>query len=188
MKASTGRPVSGDDFFFNRDKELQVLETRVHDGNHVLLTGQRRMGKTSVTQELGRRLKLQGWEFLFADVEGATCAEDAIAAIAVAARRVRPIFSRMVATMRRWFGERVEELSALDLRVKLRAGLNTGTWRRHGEQLIDECAAHDQRVLLVIDELPILGECGVRRARYRHPSSPPVVLRAAAGLHHHAGQ
>lgn len=154
MKVSTGRPVSGDDFFFNRDKELQVLETRVRDGNHVLLTGQRRMGKTSVTQELGRRLKLQGWEFLFADVEGATCAEEAIAAIATAARPVRPISSRLV-SMRRWLGERVEELGALDFRVKLQAGLNTGTWRRHGAQLIDKCANHDKKVLLVIDELPI---------------------------------
>ena len=154
MKASTGRPVSGADFFFNRDKELQVLETRVRDGNHVLLTGQRRMGKTSLTLELGRRLELQGWVFLFVDVEGATCAEDAIAAIATVAHRVRPISSRLV-LMRRWLGERVEELGALDFRVKLQAGLNTGTWRRHGAQLIDKCANHDKKVLLVIDELPI---------------------------------
>ena len=154
MKASTGRPVSGDDYFFNRDKELQVLETRVRDGNHVLLTGQRRMGKTSVTLELGRRLKLQGWEFLFADVEGATGAEDAIAAIAATTHPVRPISSRL-GLMRRWLGERVEELGALDFRVKLRAALNPGTWRRHGEQLIDKCANHDKKVLLVIDELPI---------------------------------
>lgn len=94
MRASTGNWVSGSDFF-NRDKELRVLETRVRDGNHVLLSGQRRMGKTSVTQELGRRLVEQGWEFLFADVEGATCAEDVIAAIAEAARPVRPISSHL---------------------------------------------------------------------------------------------
>ena len=154
MKTSTGRWVSGEDFF-DRDKELRVLEMQVRDGNHVLLTGQRRMGKTSVTQELGRRLELQGWEFLFADVEGAACAEDAIAVIAAAAHPVRPISSRLGATMKRWLGDRVEELSALDFRVKFRARLNPGTWRRHGERLIDECAAHDQRVLLVIDELPI---------------------------------
>ena len=134
MKASTGRWVSGEDFF-DRDKELRVLEMQVRDGNHVLLTGQRRMGKTSVTQELGRRLELQGWVFLFADVEGATCAEDAIAAIATAAHPVRPISSRLGATMKRWLGDRVEELSALDFRVKFRARLNPGTWRRHGERL-----------------------------------------------------
>ena len=154
MKASTGRWVSGEDFF-DREAELQVLEMRVRDGNHVLLAGQRRVGKTSVTQELGRRLVEQGWVFLFADVEGAACAEDAIATIAAATHPVRPISSRLGATMRR-LGERVEELSAGDFRVKFRAGLNPGTWRRHGERLIDECAAHDQRVLLVIDELPIL--------------------------------
>lgn len=154
MRASTGNWVNGEDFF-NRDKELRILETRVHDGNHVLLTGQRRMGKTSVTQELGRRLAKQGWEFLFTDVEGATCAEDVVAAIAEAAHPVRPISSRLGAAMRRWFRERVEEISASDFRVKFRAGLNPETWRRQGEQLIHYCAEHDKRVLLVIDELPI---------------------------------
>lgn len=154
MRASTGRWVRGDDFF-NREKELQSLETRVRDGNHVLLTGQRRMGKTSVTQELGRRLQAQGWEFLFADVEGATCAEDVIAAIAEAAHPVRPISARLREAAERWF-RRVEELSASDFRVRFRAALNPGTWRRHGERLIRYCAEHDKRVLLVVDELPIL--------------------------------
>ena len=56
MNSSTGRWVSDDDFF-NRERELRILETRVRDGNHILLTGQRRMGKTSITRELGRRLE-----------------------------------------------------------------------------------------------------------------------------------
>ena len=78
MKSSTGRWVSGDDFF-NRESELEILEERVLNGNHTVLTGQRRMGKTSIIRELGRRLENQGWEFLFTDVEDATCAEDVIA-------------------------------------------------------------------------------------------------------------
>ena len=93
MRSSTGRWVSGGDFF-NRERELRILETRVRDRNHVLLTGQRRMGKTSVAQELGRRLEAEGWVFLFADVEGATCAEDAIADIA---RAVHPVRHDLVA-------------------------------------------------------------------------------------------
>ena len=154
MKLSTGRWVSGEDFF-DREPELQVLESRVLDGNHVLLTGQRRMGKTSVARELGRRLEGQGWVFLFVDVEGATRAEDVIAGIAEAVDPVRPISSRFATTMRRWFNVRVEEVSVRDIRVKIRAGLSAGTWRRHGARLIRDCAAHDQPVLLVIDELPI---------------------------------
>ena len=153
MKSATGRWVSDDDFF-GREDELRVLETQVLEGNHVLLTGQRRMGKTSVVQELGRRLRDKGWIFLFTDVEGARCPEDAIAEIAKAAHSVRPIVSR-IATMGRRFGDRVEEVSALDFGIKIRAGLDAGSWRRFGEQLLSECAAQDQRVLLAIDELPI---------------------------------
>lgn len=155
MNSSTGRWVSGDNFF-DRDRELRILETRVCDRNHILLTGQRRMGKTSIVQELGRRLEAKGWVFLFADVEGATCAEDAIADIAQAVYPVRSIASRFVTGMKRWFDDNIEEINAYEFRVKIRAGLDAGSWRRYGEQLLRDCAVQDKPVLLVIDELPIL--------------------------------
>ena len=154
MRSSTGRWVSGGDFF-DRESELQILKTRVWDGNHVLLTGQRRMGKTSILRELGRELEADGWIFLFTDVEGATCPEDAIADIARAVHPVRTISERFATTMTRWFTESVEEVSAADFSVKIRAGLDPGSWRRFGEQLITSCTAQDKPVLLVIDELPI---------------------------------
>lgn len=154
MRSATGRWVSGEDFF-DRERELAVLKTRVLDRNHVLLTGQRRMGKTSILRELGSRLESEGWIFLFADVEGATCAEDAVAEIARAVHPVRSIASRFAGTMRRVLTENVEEISAPDFRVKIRAGLDAGSWRRHGEQLLRNCATYEKPVLLVIDELPI---------------------------------
>ena len=154
MRSSTGRWVSGSDFF-DREAELQVLKTRVCDGNHVLLTGQRRMGKTSIVRELGRQLEADGWIFLFTDVEGATCPEDAIAEIARSAHPVRTISERFATTMKRWLTESVEEISAADFSVKIRAGLDAGSWRRHGEQLLRACTEQDKPVLLVIDELPI---------------------------------
>jgi hypothetical protein len=55
----------------------------------------------------------------------------------------------------RWFGDKVEEVSAVEFGIKIRAGLDAGSWRRHGEQLLRDCAAQDQPVLLAIDELPI---------------------------------
>ena len=154
MRSSTGRWVTGDDFF-GRDRELQVLEARIRDGNHVLLTGQRRMGKTSIARELGRRLEHEGWVFLFTDIEGATSAEDVVASVAEAVHPVRSISSRVATGMRRWFSESVEEIAAHEFRVKIRAGLNEGSWRTFGERLFGECAAHDGPVMLVLDELPI---------------------------------
>ena len=154
MKSATGRWVSGDDFF-DRESELRILEMRVRDRNHVLLTGQRRMGKTSVVRELGQRLEAEGWVFLFTDIEGATCAEDVIADMAQAVHPVRTISLRFAAAMQRWVSNNVEEISASDFHVKIRAGLNAGSWRRYGEKLLSDCAAQDKPVLLVIDELPI---------------------------------
>ena len=154
MRSSTGRWVGGDDFF-DREADLRVLKHLVENRNHILLTGQRRMGKTSVVRELGRQLKAEDWAFLFTDVEGATCPEDAVASIAQATHSVRPIAKRFAGAMGRWFTDNIEEVSALDFRVKVRGNLDAGTWRRYGEQLLRDCAAYGQPVLLAIDELPI---------------------------------
>ena len=62
MKSSTGRWVDGDDFF-NREADLENLKRSVVARNHILLTGQRRMGKTSVVRELGRQLEAEDWAF-----------------------------------------------------------------------------------------------------------------------------
>ena len=154
MRSSTGNWVSGDNFF-DRESELRILETRVCDGNHTLLTGQRRMGKTSIARELGRRLEDKGWVFLFVDVERATCAEDVIADIAEAVHPIRPITSRVGTAMKRWWEDNIEEINAYDFNVKFRATLNAGNWPHRGEELLQHCAAHKQPILLVIDELPI---------------------------------
>ena len=154
MRSSTGRWVGGDDFF-DREADLRILKRKVEDRNHILLAGQRRMGKTSVVRELGRQLEARGWAFLFSDVEGATCPEDAIAGIAQATHSVRPIARRFASAMGRWFSDNVEEVSALDFRVRIRGNLDAGSWRRYGEQLLRDCATHHQPVLLAIDELPI---------------------------------
>ena len=157
MKPSTGRWVSGNDFF-DRKSELRVLEEQVRRGNHLLLTGQRRMGKTSILHELGRKLETEGWVFLFIDVEGANSERDVVADLAEVIQPVRGIWSRFAGPIARWTGEqigRVEEIAARPFRLKLRDGIRAASWRRHGERLIRACAEHDKPVLLAIDELPI---------------------------------
>lgn len=154
MRSITSKWVVGEDFF-DRERELRVLEATVLEGNHVLLTGQRRMGKTSVARELGRRLEASGWISLFVDIESATSEEDVIADIARSMHPVRPLKDRAFNVVRNWFEGHVDELGALEFRVKFRAGLNSGNWRHYGEDLLGTCAGSNQRVLLVIDELPI---------------------------------
>ena len=68
MQSSIGRWVTGERFF-DRETDLKILKQHIQDGNHVLLTGQRRMEKTSIIQELGQQFQDDGWTFLFCDVE-----------------------------------------------------------------------------------------------------------------------
>ena len=154
MKSATGRWVAGDDFH-GREAELEILESRIRDGNHVLLSGQRRMGKTSIAREIGRRLEVDGWASLFADVEHASCPEDAIAELARAAHPARSIAKRLADCMIRPILRNVDEISAVDFHVKFRAELDAGNWRRFGDQLFASCADHKRPVFLVVDELPI---------------------------------
>ena len=58
LKKTVGNWVDGDRFF-DRHDDLLVLRDAVLDGTNLLLTGQRRMGKTSLVRESLRRLKAE---------------------------------------------------------------------------------------------------------------------------------
>lgn len=48
-----------------------------------------------------------------------------------------------------------EEVGLSEFHVKVRAGIDAGNWKRHGRNLLRDCADQKQQVLPVIDELPI---------------------------------
>ena len=149
MKVQAGAPVTGKDFF-NRDAELRLLAEKVRDGTHILLSGQRRMGKTSVAKELGRRLQAAGWASLFVDIEDAESPQDVVRDIAKAVQDA-DLASRLAA-VGHWFKDNVEELN-IPMLGKVRP--SDYAWRQRGEALIEACAHHQPGVLLVLDELPI---------------------------------
>ena len=135
MRVATGRWVSGEDFH-DRERELQILESRVRDGNHTLLTGQRRMGKTGVLRELGRRLEAEGWVFLFADVEAATHPEDAVAELA------RP-FTRFAPSPHVWRRRRVDgsrPTSRKSARTSSASRSGQDSMREHGAGTVNGCS------------------------------------------------
>ena len=152
--------VEGPDRFFDRQVELEALEERVREGTHTLLTAQRRMGKTSLVRELLRRLKAKGdHETVFVDLEDAAGTADAIAAIATEAKSVTGVWRRiqsLFANALQGVGGRVEELAVAETRIRLRAGIDAGNWRRKGDGLLSALAECDQPLVLAIDELPIL--------------------------------
>ena len=157
------------------------------------------MGKTSVARELGRRLEASGWISLFVDVESANSEEDVVADIARSMHRVRATHDRVFDIFRKWFEDRVDEIGTLEFRVKFRAGLNSGNWRHHGENLLGTCTKPGQPVLLVIDELPIFLKRLLRDAGGRDradiflswlrgcvqnlgPESPVLLISGSIGL------
>ena len=154
MQSRVGSPVVGGDFH-GRKSEIKNLSNLVLDRNHILLSGQRRMGKTSIARELGRRMEEKGWTAVFADVENALSPEDAISELARGTSSVRPIVSRFIKGMKQGFQRNVSELGAGDFRIKIRAELDPGNWRQVGLDLLIACSHHERPVLLVIDELPI---------------------------------
>ena len=148
------------DRFFDREAELRLLRERVANGTHTLLTAQRRMGKTSLVRELLRRLDETG-EFapVFVDLEGAMDAVDAVAEMAAQARSLQGVRGRIMS----WAGnslrgvlDNVEELGVSEFRVRLRGGMDAGSWQRIGDQVFEALAANERPVVLALDELPIL--------------------------------
>ncbi len=154
MRPTAGAWVSGDDLF-NRKKELKLLEEKIAKGDHILLTGQRRMGKTTLAHAIGERLAAKGWVALFIDIEDATSPEHVVAAIAAEAERVEGISEPFVQKMGRWLRANVQEVGGRNFRLAIRSALDAGTWRRHGDQIIKACAEYEHPVLIVLDEVPI---------------------------------
>ena len=159
LRKGGGNWVDGDRFF-DREFELEALEERVREGTHTLLTAQRRMGKTSLVRELLRRLgDTGGFEAVFADLEAAMDPADAIAEIGVQARPLQGAWGRIESgfvNVLRAAGDRIEELSLSDLKVRLRAGIDAGNWPQRGDAVFAALAANDRPVVLALDELPIL--------------------------------
>ena len=146
------------DRFYDREFEIDELTERVHGGIHTLLTAQRRMGKTSLARELLRRLREKGqFATVFVDLEATESPQDAVAEIALQSQSVRGAGVQI----KRWFADTLGftgevEISVSDVKLKLRAAINAGNWQSRGDEVFAALAKNDLRVVLVIDELPLL--------------------------------
>ncbi|MDR3557434.1 MAG: hypothetical protein P4L55_21975 [Syntrophobacteraceae bacterium] len=157
LKQAYGNWVEGDRFW-DREKDVELLIEKIHDGAHILLTAQRRMGKTSLMREAKRRLEGR-YICLFVDLQKASSAEDAIVALSLALkphegqwRKIKGMFANALGGA----AERIEELNLGELGIKLRAGLVSGNWSEKGDMLFSTMAGSDPPVVLMMDEAPVM--------------------------------
>lgn len=147
------------DAFYNRDIEKKYVREKIEKGEPLLLTGQRRTGKSSLLREMGRILKQESnaWSFLFVDVQSCESGAELVARLAEAVHRHPDFSSKLTVWWRSWLPttfNAIEEISVGDLSIKLRDSLNPGNWRVKGEALLQQIESADKRTLIVLDEFP----------------------------------
>jgi uncharacterized protein len=64
----TGSPVEGDNFY-GREKELEFAWNKIQNGNSLVLSAPRRVGKSSFGKRLIKIAKKEGWNTLEIDLE-----------------------------------------------------------------------------------------------------------------------
>ena len=153
LKSSQGRVVAGDTFW-GREKDIELLTKRFENGGHVLLVAQRRMGKTSLMAELERQLNEQ-YICLFVDLEDACNASDAIASLSSKCKQFNGVWEKTKGVFSNVLSG-IEEVQIGEIKAKIRGGLSRANWKEKADQLLDVLANEDKKVLLMLDEVPIL--------------------------------
>ena len=159
MQNITGNPVDGDDFFGRAD-ELKQLQSSVEAGNHVLLVGPRRVGKSSLVAELARRLAADGWTAVKVDVQHTADEAAFLHAIHDAIRQTGirlPLLSQATDSIQRFLqAARGAKVSVVGTSLELKDG--PADWESAAtslKTLIGTLPENNRRVLIAIDELPI---------------------------------
>lgn len=151
-----GNPVTGGDFF-DRVHELRELEQLIREGACILVTAPRRIGKTSLLLEARERLA-DSYAFLFVDVQSCTSEADCILKLAMEARDHRALGHKVLDAFRNVLGgtlSRIEEVGAVQLKIKLREGL-IADWRAKADEIVDRLAEATEPVVVWFDELPVV--------------------------------
>lgn len=154
-----GTPVSGDDFW-GREEKIQSIRTSLRR-NSVLLTAPRRFGKTSVMIHL-RNNPRYGWDYIYLDVE------DGINPRILIDGLLEELIDNMA-----WLWERILGTSNLiqnsvdgvkivtpegSTEIKI-SDNEDASWQERGEKLITELEKAEPRLVIMVDELPVLIRC-----------------------------
>ncbi len=141
-----------DEDFFDREEVIENLwDTLQH--HSVLLAAPRRVGKSSLMLKLFSEPQAI-FEVLWLDGQDYDTPEDLVADLAIKAAKLRSNLNGFVSKLL-GIAAKVEELEVWQLKLKLREQLS-GTWRVQGETVVRDALKPDTKLLIVIDELPML--------------------------------
>jgi hypothetical protein len=174
LRLNLGNPVTGANLF-GRARVIERAWERLETGANLQLMAPRRVGKTSVMLEL-QRVPRDGWTAIYLNLESEEAPGGAFAQITAAIalhRQTRTWFESAVKMVpfRGTIQDVLKSISSVgigELKVDLQNTIGDD-WRGHAEKLAARLAAlpKGQRLLLVLDELPIL----VGRL-FRSPAGP----------------
>ena len=152
------------DRFFDRIAEINAFIQRLDDAQHVLLIAQRRVGKTSLMWETAERLG-DRYYCLLVDVQECRAPGDAILEMLKACRPHAGLLTGMLEVVRFLTARPPDATLALpedELIIQLRHAL-AGDWKHAADKLLGVLAAADLRVIVFIDEFPLLVNRMLRR-------------------------
>jgi uncharacterized protein len=157
LKQAQGNWVDGDRFW-GREDDIRILTRKIDEGAHISLVAQRRMGKTSLMKELCRLLQ-ERYVCLFLDLQKESDPADAIAELALLLRPHESLWVKGKGVFANAWGVisgGVEEVAISEIKIRLRAGLNSGNWMEKGDELFRILSRSEKPVLLMIDEIPLM--------------------------------
>ncbi len=165
LPAALGNYAAGERFW-DREREVAEISGYLTGGQSVLVTGPRRVGKTSVVRRVLSDIG-PSMDTLFIDVEQHNDPVEMFASMAAAASG-SAAFWRRIGT---WFGKRLsgvaDRIDAINLgvvKVDLQAAM-AGSWRDDGRAIVEALAGGDRPTVIAIDEFPLLVDRTLREDR-----------------------
>lgn len=150
MKNSTGSPVEGDNFF-GREKEIEYVWKRINDGNNIILSAPRRVGKTSFAKKMIEIAKSSNWNTIEIDLEEIKSEEKLIS-----------LFLEKLQEQN-WFSTAKDEIKEIAKNIKF-SGKFMGAEvsyeyqqeKENNYSKLKKLLNHEKPTLIMIDELTVL--------------------------------
>lgn len=145
--------VARKDNFFPRTKLIEKLYQKLADGNHILLSAPRRVGKSSIMRYLSDKPK-EGYEFIYVYVEPINTVEDFCDELLTEIQKSKAVgkMTKAKSSVSEWFKSINIEVQG----IKLESNPNEKL-QRYAQQLDkvwEELGKNDFTTVIMIDEFP----------------------------------